>query len=107
MLAATLILWLLAAFRRQIWATIDRVIKDTHSLKFIALGSLFGPFLGIWFSMISIQATLIGVAATLQSLMPIILLPVMKWGFHENVSTRSVLGTFIAIGGVALLFIVP
>ena len=69
------------------------------------LGTILGPFLGITFSLIAIENTKVGIAATLMSTMPIIMLPMVKYIYIEKLSWRAITGSVIAVGGVALIFL--
>lgn len=69
-------------------------------------GSIFGPFLGIWLSMIAIKYAHIGIASTLMALPPIFLLPITYWIFKERHSWRTIVGTVLAVAGVAIIFLV-
>jgi drug/metabolite transporter (DMT)-like permease len=69
-------------------------------------GSIFGPFLGIWLSMIAIKYAHIGIASTLMALPPIFLLPLTYWIFKERHSWRTIIGTVLAVAGVAVIFLV-
>lgn len=68
-----------------------------------SLGALIGPFLGIWFSYIAIQHGRIGIAATIISLSPLLLIPLSAMVLHEKISRRATIGTLIAMAGVAVL----
>jgi len=39
------------------------------------------------------------------SVTPILLLPLSHWIYKEEISIRAVIGTFIAVAGVAILFL--
>jgi drug/metabolite transporter (DMT)-like permease len=69
------------------------------------LGTILGPFLGITFSLIAIENTKVGIAATLMSTMPIIMLPMVRYIFNEKLSWRAILGAVISVVGVALIFL--
>jgi drug/metabolite transporter (DMT)-like permease len=69
------------------------------------LGTILGPFLGITFSLIAIENTKVGIAATLMSTMPIIMLPMVRYIFKEKLSWRAILGAVISVVGVALIFL--
>ena len=57
-------------------------------------------------SLYAIQhATYLGVASTLMSLSPVILLPVSVILDKERVSLRAVAGTLLSLGGAAALFL--
>ncbi|HEV8538108.1 MAG TPA: DMT family transporter [Bacteroidota bacterium] len=68
------------------------------------LGALLGPFLGVVGSIVAIQHTSIGIAATLMATTPILMLPLVRMIHHEHISWRAYLGAFVAVGGVAVLF---
>lgn len=69
------------------------------------LGTVFGPYLGITFSLIAIANTKVGIAATLMSTMPILMLPLVKYFYKEKLSWKAITGAFIAVAGIAILFL--
>jgi drug/metabolite transporter (DMT)-like permease len=71
---------------------------------FTLLGSIFGPFLGVWMSLEAADRAPLGVAQTLCSLPPVFILPFV-WMAGEHVSLRAVLGAVVAVAGIALLFL--
>ncbi|HEQ79049.1 MAG TPA: DMT family transporter, partial [Euryarchaeota archaeon] len=81
--------------------------KDFTQWKFMCLilvASIVGPVLGIWSSMVAIAYAPLGIASTLMSLAPILTIPLAYFAFKERVSWRAVLGTVVALIGVAGLF---
>ncbi|MGE5432863.1 MAG: DMT family transporter [Syntrophomonadaceae bacterium] len=78
---------------------------DRKALAYTTAGSIMGPYLGITFSLIAVANTKVGIAATIMSTSPIIMLPMIKYLYKEKLSWKSVLGAFIAVGGVAILFL--
>jgi drug/metabolite transporter (DMT)-like permease len=80
--------------------------NDRKSFGLVALGSVIGPYLGITVSFIAIIYTQIGIASTLMATIPIIMLPLSKIFYKEQLSWKSIIGAFIAVGGVAMLFLV-
>lgn len=75
-------------------------------LVFTALGAFVGPFLGMWMSLVTADLTPVAVAQTLCSLAPVMILPMVAWQ-GDRVSPRAVLGACVAVGGVALLALLP
>ena len=73
-LVAMLVLWSLAAVRGRIKSTVRQWTNTTVLLAILG-GTLLGPFIGVWLSLISIQLARVGIASTLMSLTPIILIP--------------------------------
>ena len=67
-------------------------------------GTVVGPVLGVWLSLIAADATDVGIAQTLLSLTPIFILPYAAFIEREHVSWRAVIGAVIAVIGVAVVF---
>lgn len=97
------IVWAVAALRGQVSHTL-RQWHDGRALRAMAAASFVGPFLGIWLSLIAVQNARLGIASTLMALPPILLIPLEYLLFRQRVSARGLIGTVIAMGGVALLF---
>lgn len=104
MLAALGTIWLLAILQGKARATIA-AWKDHQALRLIFGASVVGPFLGVWFSLISIDLAPVGIASTLMALSPIFLIPLTHWAFKEHISMRAVVGTMVALVGVGLIFV--
>ncbi len=79
--------------------------QDRGAFGLTALGSVLGPFLGISFSLMAVAFTQVGVAATLMATVPILMLPLMRYLYKERLSWKAIGGAFIAVGGVAMLFL--
>jgi drug/metabolite transporter (DMT)-like permease len=105
MLVAAGCMWLVTFFARQAGPTFHQLRMKPQAIKTILVGSIVGPFLGVWLSLVAIQTTIVGIASTLMALTPVVMLPVSRWVFKEKISWRAVLGTGVAMGGVALLFL--
>jgi drug/metabolite transporter (DMT)-like permease len=84
---------------------INTALKDKRGLSFITLGSIFGPFLGVSFSLVAVQNTATGVAATLMSLMPVLLIPPSILFFKHKITWPEIAGAFLSVIGVALFFL--
>ena len=80
--------------------------RDARATAFIGLGAVTGPVLGVVLSLVAITLAPMGVAATLMSLSPVILLPVSHFVFKEKVGGHAILGTLLALAGAAALFFV-
>jgi drug/metabolite transporter (DMT)-like permease len=86
------------------WGKLFEGLKDYKALGQITIGSIFGPFLGVSLSLLAVQYTATGVASTIMSISRILIIPVSIMVFKEKVSFKEILGAFITIVGVALLF---
>ena len=87
------------------WKSFFEAFKEKHAMAYITLGSFFGPFLGISLSLLAIQHTNPGVASTLTSITPVLLIPVAIFVRNETVHFKEFLGAMVAISGVALIFL--
>jgi drug/metabolite transporter (DMT)-like permease len=75
------------------------------SLRYILIGAIFGPLTGMWLSLLAIQNISVGIATSLTSLPPIWLLPIGYYLFKEHIGPRAIVGSLIAILGVAIIFL--
>lgn len=83
----------------------DRIGTPAAGFLFMACGTIVGPYLGVWMSLVASDHAPVGVAQTLCSLPPIFILPFAVWIHKEKIGMRAVLGAVVAIGGSALLFL--
>lgn len=82
-------------------------MKDRRAFGLITLGGLSGPVLGVLLSLVAVaKAQHLGVASTLMSLSPVILLPVSALFLKERISLRAMAGTALTLSGAAGLFLV-
>lgn len=79
--------------------------SDTKGLALTFGGTFFGPFLGITLSLIAISNTSVGIASTLMATVPVIMLPIGKFVFKDQIKLRAVIGSVIAVVGIAILFL--
>lgn len=105
MLVAMVAIWAITLLTGQARQTFQKISSQPKTLLNIAAGSVVGPFLGVWLSQIAVQNTYVGIASTLMALTPIIMLPISKWYYKENVSYRALAGTVVALAGVVVIFI--
>lgn len=102
--AATLTMTIYHLVRGSLRADFARM-RDTVAFRQILSGALTGPVLGVSLSLYAVAHTPIGIATTLMSLAPVVLLPVSHFYFKERVSWRAVIGTVVALSGAALFFV--
>ena len=79
--------------------------KDKRALMLTIGGAIFGPYLGITFSLIAIMYTKVGIAATLIATVPILMLPLVRFIYKEKLTWHAIAGACVAVGGVAILFL--
>jgi len=104
MVAATAGIWLIGFIKRDNMETI-RKIKDRRAMLLALGGSICGPFLGVWMSLVAVKNTEAGIAAAIMATVPILVIPLVIIFYREKVSLKAAVGAVIAVGGVALLFL--
>jgi drug/metabolite transporter (DMT)-like permease len=87
------------------WRSVQTALANQKAMLPITIGSFFGPFLGVSFSLMAIRHTNTGVASTIMALVPIFIIPPSMLIFGHRVTFREILGTLISLSGVALFFI--
>jgi drug/metabolite transporter (DMT)-like permease len=87
------------------WPWVRRALADRPARGAVLLGSFFGPFLGVSLSLIAVQRTLAGIAASLMALTPVLIIPPVVIFRGERVGLGGIAGAAIAVAGVVLLFL--
>jgi drug/metabolite transporter (DMT)-like permease len=95
-----LLLWF-----RDGMAPLREAIHDKKGLSVATATTIFGPFVGVGFSLMAVQYTAAGIASTLMAMTPIIILLPSYWLFHEKITWRAVIGAIISVFGVSLFFL--
>lgn len=104
MLLTGLFVWGCALFARKLPA-LRKAVRNKDGIKFTAAGALVGPFIGMTLSMVALANAETGIAQTLMSLMPVIIIPVIWIIYREKTNWRGMLGASVAVIGVAILFL--
>ncbi len=104
MLTGLVAIWLISAFRGNIKHTLE-AMKDRKAMGFSFGGAFFGPFLGVWMSLVAVRIIPAGIAATLNAMTPILIIPAVILIYKEKVSARAIIGAVVAVLGVALLML--
>lgn len=97
-----LVLWGLVGLKIKSWVE-PLVHKKTFSLLFIAV--FIGIGIGLLFSVVALKYADASIAVPLNSTTPIFILPMVILAFNEKISLRSVLGAFVAVIGIILIFL--
>lgn len=105
LIVSTLAIWSFTAVTGQIGPGIQALREHPRAVRYMLVGAVFGPFIGVTSSLIAVQHAPVGIASTLMSLTPIILLPISHFYFREEITRRAVVGTIIAVAGTAILFL--
>jgi drug/metabolite transporter (DMT)-like permease len=104
MITAAIAIWIVAAMRREVIVTV-KAMADLRCLLTLSGAAFLGPTIGVWLSLVAVKHTEAGIAATLMSTFPVVIIPLTMIVHGERPSYRGVLGAIIAVAGVALLFI--
>jgi len=87
------------------WRELPSSFRDPKAMKWLVVGSVFGPFLGVSFSLMAVQHTNAGIAQTIMSLTPVLIIPPAVLINKERVTGQEILGAVIAVTGVVLFFV--
>ena len=80
-----------------------RAFRDRRAMLIIVIGTLVGPVVGIWLSMVAIQWAPTGVVTALLSTAPILMIPITWLAYGDRPTARSLGGTILAVAGAFLL----
>ncbi len=105
LLIATITIWTFAALNGSAARGIHTLREKPAAIKFIFAGSIAGPFIGAWASLVAVKHAAVGVASTLTSLAPILLIPLSRIFFKEQITPRAIAGTGLALIGIVVLFL--
>ena len=87
------------------WDDLKVALKDKKAMIGITIGSIFGPFIGVSLSLLSLQYTSTGISSTITSIVPVIIIPFSILVFKEKVKFKEILGAVVTVSGVAMLFL--
>lgn len=87
------------------WKNLKAAMKNRKALKFVSFGAFTGPFLGVSFSLLAVQHANTGVAATLMSITPVLIIIPTVLVFKEKIKIKEIIGAIIAVIGVAIFFL--
>lgn len=104
-LAGGAALWALGFINGSAWRAAGHLRQDRRAFWAIVGGTVVGPVIGIMASLVAVQHAPLGIASTLMSLTPIMMLPLVVVAFREQVSRRAIGGTVLALAGVSLIFL--
>ena len=86
-------------------APLREAMHDKKGLSVATATTIFGPFVGVGFSLMAVQYTAAGIASTLMAMTPIIIILPAYWLFHEKITWKAILGALISVIGVSLFFL--
>jgi drug/metabolite transporter (DMT)-like permease len=105
MILGALSLWMVLLVAGRL-PELRSALNNSKGMTQTAAAAFLGPFLGVTLSMVAVTYAEAGIAQTLMSLMPVLIIPVVWALYKQKTSRRGVLGAVIAVVGVSILFIV-
>lgn len=84
---------------------LGEALTDRKGMSVAVATTMFGPFVGVGFSLMAVQYTSAGIASTLMALTPIIIILPSYWLFRQPVTWKSVVGAVISVVGVSMFFL--
>jgi len=87
------------------WGKVKEAATNVSAMKFISLGAFFGPFIGVYLSLLAVKHTTVGIASTIMAIIPVMIIPPAILFYKEKVTPKEVIGAFITVGGVVLFFV--
>ena len=86
------------------WGNIYSALQDKKTMIFIFTGAVFGPFIGVYLSLLAVKHTAVGIASTLMSITPVLIIPPAIFLLKEKVTLKEIIGAMVTIAGVAMFF---
>ena len=86
-----------------------RAVKQIQSppvLLRVALGTFSGPVIGMIFYISAFKYTQAGIVTTLSGLSPILILPIIAIRYRVKIRREALIGTLLAVAGVAIMVLV-
>ncbi len=105
MSGATVVLWPLSILSRRVQNPVTILFRDSKAFKLLLIGVIFGPYLGVTLSLVAVKYTYTGIAATLMSTMPVLMIPMLIVIEKEHPTWRATVGASIAVAGIAIIFL--
>lgn len=90
---------------REGFLPLRNALHDAKGMTVVTMTTIFGPFMGVGFSLMAVQYAPAGIASTLMALTPIIIILPSWWLFRQPITLRSVVGAVISFIGVGLFFL--
>lgn len=87
------------------WGKVKEATTNLSAMKFISIGAFFGPFIGVYLSLLAVKHTTIGIASTIMAIIPVLIIPPAILLYKEKVSLKEIMGALITVGGVVLFFV--
>ena len=104
MLSAAVMVWVWGMATGN-GSVIRPVFRNRDVLRVLVLASLLGPVTGVSLVLFAYRTTEAGVVATLSTLYPLFVVPVVWLRGDDTPTLRTIAGTVIAMAGVTVIFL--
>ena len=84
---------------------IKKALKSLEGLKYTAIGAVFGPFLGVTFSLFALQRTSAGIVSTIIGLTPVLIIIPELLVFKKKIKPLEIAGALVAVCGTSVFFL--
>jgi drug/metabolite transporter (DMT)-like permease len=93
-------------FFLRAWPKVFGAFRDRKGIGFAGMGAVAGPFIGVSLSLLAVINTDAGVASSLMSITPVLIIPISVFILKEKIRLAEILGAVLAVAGVACMFLV-
>jgi len=97
-------IWVLTAAQGQTSRTFA-ALRDRSGALFMVSGAMFGPFLGVTLTLVSMKFIEAGVSASITAAYPLVAIAIATRFHGERLGARLVLGALVTVAGVVVLFL--
>ncbi|MCF7954830.1 MAG: DMT family transporter [Phycisphaerae bacterium] len=91
-------------FHLKAWGQVLAAFKHKPAMSLTTIGTVFGPFLGVYLSLLAIQKTSTGIATTIIGIVPVLIIPFSIILYKEKINMREIVWAVIAVAGTAIMF---
>jgi drug/metabolite transporter (DMT)-like permease len=97
--------FILIFFITRRWKKVSKALRNPSAMKRMTLGAIFGPFLGVSLSLLAVQHTQAGIAATIMAIVPVLIIAPAVLFLKEKINWKEIIGAIIAVAGVMIFFL--
>lgn len=97
--------YLLDVVRRAQHRPMREAYADKEARTAMFFGTLFGPIIGVTLSLVAAKNLDVAVAQTIFSLVPFVVMLIMRVGYGHRIPLRSIIGAIISVIGVVILVV--
>jgi len=95
---------LFSLFRKSFFEDFKKM-RHIKLAGLLAAAAVIGPIMGVLLSLYALRVAPVGIVTALIQVSPILLLPFDYFVLKKTITLKVVIGTFVAIGGAAILFV--